>query len=112
MPVNPEWLKQVKEESLEPELRICDPHHHLWDHPDSRYLLEDLLEDTSSGHNVVSTVFVECMSKYWDGTSKAMSPVGETEFVQSVANVCATGDYGETKAAAAIVGNLADVRKF
>ena len=29
MPVNPEWLKQVKEESLEPELRICDPHHHL-----------------------------------------------------------------------------------
>ena len=105
MPVNPEWLKQVKEESLEPELRICDPHHHLWDHPDSRYLLEDLLEDTSSGHNVVSTVFVECMSKYWDGTSKAMSPVGETEFVQSVANVCATGDYGETKAAAAIVGH-------
>ena len=105
MPVNPEWLNQVKEESLEPELRICDPHHHLWDHPDSRYLLEDLLEDTSSGHNVVSTVFVECMSKYWDGTSKAMSPVGETEFVQSVANVCATGDYGEIKAAAAIVGH-------
>ena len=65
MPVNPAWLNQVKEESLEPELRICDPHHHLWDHPDSRYLLEDLLEDTSSGHNVVSTVFIECMSKYW-----------------------------------------------
>ena len=103
MPVNPEWLNQIEEESLEPELRICDPHHHLWDHPDSRYLLEDLLEDTSSGHNVVSTVFIECMSKYWDDASTAMAPVGETEFVQSLANISATGNYGVTKAAAAIV---------
>jgi hypothetical protein len=28
---NQAWLDQVKEEALEPELPICDPHHHLWD---------------------------------------------------------------------------------
>jgi len=58
------WLAQVVEEALEPDLPICDPHHHLWDHPGSRYLLDEILQDTNSGHNVVSTVFVECGSMY------------------------------------------------
>ena len=48
MPIDKAWLAQTKEETLEPELRICDPHHHLWDHPESRYLLTDLLDDTES----------------------------------------------------------------
>jgi L-fuconolactonase len=51
-----DWLAQVKEEILEPELPICDPHHHLWDHPGRRYLLDELLADTGSGHNVLATV--------------------------------------------------------
>ncbi|MBW1886467.1 MAG: amidohydrolase, partial [Deltaproteobacteria bacterium] len=25
------WLASGEEEALEPELPICDPHHHLWD---------------------------------------------------------------------------------
>ncbi|TMJ73172.1 MAG: amidohydrolase, partial [Alphaproteobacteria bacterium] len=28
---NESWLGKVKEEALEPDLPICDPHHHLWD---------------------------------------------------------------------------------
>ena len=32
------WLAQTTEETLEPELAICDPHHHLWEYPSSRYL--------------------------------------------------------------------------
>ena len=28
---NHEWLGLTVEEPLEPELPICDPHHHLWD---------------------------------------------------------------------------------
>ena len=56
------WLAQVQEETLEPDLPIIDPHHHLWHFksPDGehRYLLEDLLEDTDSGHNIVATVFI------------------------------------------------------
>ena len=35
-----DWLDQVQEEILEPDRPICDPHHHLWDHADSRYLLD------------------------------------------------------------------------
>ena len=39
------WLAQVEEEILEPELKICDPHHHLWDYPHHRYMLEDVVAD-------------------------------------------------------------------
>ena len=28
---NKAWLDQVIEETLEPDLPICDPHHHLWE---------------------------------------------------------------------------------
>ncbi|MCX7063699.1 MAG: amidohydrolase family protein [Proteobacteria bacterium] len=75
------WLAQVNETVLDPDLPICDPHHHLWDHPGSRYLLDELLGDTGSGHNVVSTVFVECASMYRADGPDALKPVGETEFV-------------------------------
>jgi L-fuconolactonase len=36
---NSDWLGKLPEEILEPDLPIVDPHHHLWDHPGSRYLL-------------------------------------------------------------------------
>lgn len=78
------WLAQVVEEPLDPERRICDPHHHLWDHPKSRYLAAELLADTAN-HNVVSTVFVECTSEYREEGPAELKPVGETEFVESVA---------------------------
>jgi predicted TIM-barrel fold metal-dependent hydrolase len=99
-----QWLGQVKEAILEPALPICDPHHHLWDHPGRRYLLEELLADTGSGHHVVATVFVECMSMYRAGGPEAARPVGETEFVNGVAAMSASGRYGTTRVAAGIVG--------
>jgi hypothetical protein len=43
------WLAQVIEIALEPELPIIDPHHHLWDRPNSHYLLDELLRDTGNG---------------------------------------------------------------
>jgi hypothetical protein len=49
------WLAKLTEEILEPDLPIVDPHHNLWDHPASRYLLDELLADLSSGHNIVTT---------------------------------------------------------
>ena len=98
-----EWLDQVVEEVVEPDLPICDPHHHLWDHPDSRYLLDELLEDTGDGHNVVSTVFVECASMYRASGDETVRPVGETEFVNGIAAMSASGRYGTTRACAGIV---------
>ena len=59
-----DWLALTQEPTLEPELPICDPHHHFWDRrlqclPYQRYLLDELHADISSGHNVRSTVFLE-----------------------------------------------------
>ncbi len=31
-----QWLAQVTEDVLEPDLPICDPHHHLWDGESAR----------------------------------------------------------------------------
>jgi predicted TIM-barrel fold metal-dependent hydrolase len=93
------------EEILEPQRPICDPHHHLWDHPGRRYLIDELLADTGSGHNVVATVFVECMSMYRASGPPEMRPVGETEFVNGVAAMSASGAYGKTRACAGIVGH-------
>ncbi len=98
-----DWLAQVSEDIIDPERPICDPHHHLWDHPDSRYLLDELIADTGSGHNVVSTVFVECASMYRAEGPEALRPVGETEFVNGVAAMFASGGYGAMRACAGIV---------
>src|SRR5687767_2700046 len=57
------WLSLTEETVLEPRLPIIDPHHHLWDRPGDRYLLEELVADTRT-HNVRQTVFVECTSMY------------------------------------------------
>lgn len=103
-----DWLAQVAEEILEPSLKICDPHHHLWDLPDNRYLLDELLADFDSGHEVVSTVFVECGAMYRAAGPPALRPVGETEFVNGVAAMSASGNYGAMRVCASIVG-LADL---
>ena len=79
------WLGLIVEEPIDPELPICDPHHHLWDRPNDRYLLNELLQDTGGGHHIVQTVFVECQSGYRKDGPKEMQPMGETEFVEAIA---------------------------
>jgi L-fuconolactonase len=81
-----EWYAQVDEPVLEPELEIVDAHHHLW--PDDGpipYGLADLHRDVDSGHHVVQTVFIECGAAYRSGGSRALAPVGETEFAATAA---------------------------
>src|SRR4051812_40714279 len=56
--------KTEEEPILEPEIPIVDPHHHLWLRNGHRYLLDELLADLNTGHNVVATVFEECHSMY------------------------------------------------
>lgn len=99
-----QWLAQVEEPALEPELPICDPHHHLWDRDGSRYLLDELLADLRTGHNIVSTIYVECGSMYRASGPEALRPVGETEFVNGVAAMSASGGYGPARVGAGIVG--------
>jgi len=94
----------MPKEILEPDLPICDPHHHLWDFPASRYLLPELLADLTSGHKVESTVFVECGSFYRAAGPEPMKYVGETEFVGGQAAMAASGRYGPVLACEGIVG--------
>ena len=102
--VDEAWLAKTREEVLEPDLAIVDPHHHLWDFPQHRYLLGELLADTGSGHRIESTVFIECTACYRADGPEEMKPVGEVEFVNGIAAMSASGAYGPTRVAAGIVG--------
>jgi predicted TIM-barrel fold metal-dependent hydrolase len=108
--VRPEWLAMVREEIIEPDLPIIDPHHHLWhDRDQCRYLLEELAIDLVSGHNVVGTVFLECGWMHRQDGPVDLRPVGETEAANAVATLSATGAFGKPRACAGIVG-FADLR--
>jgi len=111
---------------LEPDLPIVDPHHHLWDRTGAgtdgmrhgfmdiirtipRYLFDELLKDVRSGHNIRGTVYMQCGAMYRASGPEALRCVGETEFVNGVAAMSASGIYGEFRACAGIVGH-ADLR--
>ena len=116
----------MAEPILEPELPIVDPHHHLWDRPTDilrnlppsdhgfmdiirsipRYLLDELLKDLKSGHNVRATIYMECGAMYRADGPEALRCVGETEFVNGIAAMTASGLYGEVRACAGIVGHV------
>ena len=87
IPGSEEWLASVVEDVVDPERPIIDPHHHLWKTPSmwGTYELADLWADTSSGHNVEKTVFVDCHSEYRTEGPSHLKPVGETEYVAEVA---------------------------
>ena len=108
-PTNHDWLMLVQEEALEPDLPICDPHHHLWEFRHERtahrYLMEEIQQDIRAGHNIVSTVFIECGAMLRQDGPEAMKLVGETEFVNGIAAMSASGLYGPCQVAAGIVGH-------
>ncbi|NCP17818.1 MAG: amidohydrolase family protein [Erythrobacter sp.] len=118
----------MSEEILEPDLPIIDPHHHLWDlrplagafpeprHPfietvtrSAYYTFDQLHADTTSGHRIIGTVFMECGAFYDASRGEALKVVGEVEFVRGVAAQGASGLYGAYRPCAGIVGH-ADLR--
>jgi L-fuconolactonase len=100
------WLQSGSEDPIEPDLPICDAHHHLWDGPGVRgqYLVDHFLKDATSGHHIVSTVFVECGSRYRNDGPEEMQPVGETEFVETLTSAIAKDPLMTPKIASAIIG--------
>src|ERR1700752_2475396 len=83
---NETWLAQRTEAPLEPELPIVDAHHHLWEHAGmGRFSLEDLHAETSRGHRVEATVFVEWLWGYRTKGPEHLRPVGETETIAAIA---------------------------
>jgi len=99
------WLDLTKEDPLEPDLPICDSHHHLWNRPGRSpgYYLDAYLRDASSGHNIVKTVYVECHESYRTEGPQEFRPVGETEAVAACTRKLGPG--GNTRVAAGIVAH-------
>jgi predicted TIM-barrel fold metal-dependent hydrolase len=82
-----EWLARRHEDVIDPDLPILDPHHHLWDYAPGRgqYLASDLDVDTTAGHDVRGTVFIDCSWNYRSTGPEHLHPVGETETVVAAA---------------------------
>jgi predicted TIM-barrel fold metal-dependent hydrolase len=71
-----------------------------------RYLVDELLKDLKSGHNIRGTIYMECGAMYRADGPDALKCVGETEFVNGVAAMTASGIYGDVRACAGIVGHV------
>lgn len=105
-----QWLDQVTEDIVDPDLAIIDPHHHLWRDrpgiPNSAYLVEQLHQDTGAGHNIEKTVFIECGAEYRVEGPEKYQPLGETAFVSDQAK------HSEQRGGAIIAGIVgrADLR--
>jgi len=96
---------------LEPDLAICDPHHHLFEHPTfGSYLLPDLYADIAIGHNIKATVFVDSHAFYSRRLPPEMASIGEVEFAAGMAAIADSQHYGTTRICAGIVG-FADLQQ-
>ena len=89
---------------LDPDIPIIDAHHHLFDKPSLRYLLDDYLEDVRAGHKVVGSVYVEASAFHRKTGPEVLRPLGEVEFANGVGAMSDSGAYGDIRLCAAIVG--------
>ncbi len=101
------WLaKAPSEDILDRDLPIIDTHHHLWQRPDHRYLLHELIADlqTTATTLLRKLCSLQCHAMYRASGPEEMRPVGETEFVAGIAAMSDSGGYGSTRVASGIVG--------
>ncbi len=95
-----DWLNLTMEKVIDPDLPICDAHHHLCRNHEHRYLSADFLNDVTGGHNVLQTVFIQFSVNQLKGPGSGMTPIEETEFV--IADI--SGVKSAIDVAAGIVG--------
>lgn len=100
------WHALAPEEVIAPERPVIDAHHHMWHRPPEHFGPDQLIAELARGHDVRATLFVECSANYRPDGPDEFKPVGETEWVASVA-----AHYAEAprKLCAGIVG-YADLR--
>lgn len=101
--IRPDWLASQPEGAIDPTQIVVDAHHHLYDRPGLRYLLEDYLADIG-GHDIRASVFVQARAMLRADGPVELQPLGETEFVNGVAAMSASGIYGSRRVCAGIVG--------
>jgi L-fuconolactonase len=114
----------AEEMPLDPARPIVDPHHHLWEfssefwsvlyrdgrRPPPRFFLPEAVAMIArGGHKITHTVVVECHAMYRSEGPEELRAIGETEFINGIAAMSASGGYGPCRVAAGIVA-AADLR--
>lgn len=97
---------ETQEEIIDPLREIIDCHHHLWNRPDSRYMVDEFLRDAQDGHHVVQSIFIQCRTGYRHGTLD--SPALETTAIAHATHA-SQGQASPVQVGAGIVG-YADMR--
>lgn len=100
----PEWLARRREEALEPDLPIVDPHHHIWDWLD--YGLDAFLDDLGAGHNVQATVHLESGLARNPDDPAHLQAVGETRYLVGLRDDARLKQAGAPDVCAGIVGHI------
>ena len=102
------WHALLQEEIIEPARPIIDPHHHLWRNGlGFDYMADEFLADTSSGHRILKSVYIEARAFYLENGLEFLRPVGETTTIAKVAAQLA--EYPDQVQIAGIVAH-ADLR--
>jgi L-fuconolactonase len=92
----------------DPDLPIIDPHHHLypdndWIEGGGPFLLQEFARDLANGHNVISTVYVECSQLYRKTGPEHLRSMGEAEFAAVTARLAETGHFGTARVCEGVV---------
>jgi predicted TIM-barrel fold metal-dependent hydrolase len=98
------WLAQRREEIIDPDLAIIDPHQHFW--PWSGYGVEQLLTDLGSGHRIVATVHVESELGHCPDGPSHLRPVGETALLAGIFDDAPFAGREGPRVCAGIVGQV------
>ena len=104
--LRPDWLARHSEPAIDPDQTVIDSHHHLYQRPGLRYLLEDYQADLASGHDIRASVAVQAHAMLRAEGPPELASLGETEFLNGQAAMSASGLYGPQHVAAGIVGHV------
>lgn len=104
--LRPDWLAAHTEPAFDATQPVLDSHHHLYQRPGLRYLVEDCAADLASGHDIRATVTVQARAMLRADGPPEMASLGETEFLNGQAAMSASGAYGAARIAAGIVGHV------
>ncbi len=101
--LRPAWLARRREEALEPDIPIIDPHHHIWDV--LGYGLSEFLVDLGGGHNVRKTVHLESGLGRNPADPVHLQPVGETRYLLDLIDDDRLKQPGAPDVCAGIIGD-------
>ena len=103
------YAGQTREEAIEPELPIIDPHLHIFgtEGDPQYYRIEDYVHDLSGGHAINKTVYIEAYRSNWRTTGpEHLRSVGELEAIINKTKVPLSTRQGACEFAAGIVANI------